>query len=57
MQVIVRDNKMVQTTYNFDPSGLAEAVKFYSAEYKCLNIVGYQVKNNNGEVVSYGGSI
>ena len=60
MLVKVRDNDNVRTDYTFEPNGvsrLEELKKFYGNAYSSLRIQGFQIIDENGEVVYFGGSI
>ena len=59
MQAIVLDNRNIQTTYNFAPDAgrLQQLKEFYTKAYMNLEIQGYQILDDNGNVVKFGGSI
>jgi hypothetical protein len=59
MQVIVRDNKNIETVYNFEPGAnkVSEASRYYANLYMTLQIQGYQIVDETGRTVKFGGSI
>lgn len=60
MLVTVRNNDNTSATYVFSPNGIsrtAEVIKFYRESYRTLNIQGFQVKDDSGNVIAFGGSI
>lgn len=60
MNVTVRSNDNSEQTYIFEPNGIsrtAEVIKFYREAYSALRIQGFQVKDDLGNVLAFGGSI
>ena len=59
MKAIVLDNNNVETTYIFEPNPgrLFQMMEFYSKAYMTLQIQGYQIIDEDGRVVKFGGLI
>lgn len=59
MKVIVRDNKNVETVYNYEPAQgrELELQEYYSNLYRTLQIQGFMIEDNTGKVLSFRGSI
>lgn len=60
MKVTVRNNDNSETMYMFEPNGmqrLVELYSYYAKQYMNLMIQGYQIEDQSGRVVKFGGSI
>lgn len=60
MLVTVRNNDNTSATYVFSPDGIARTanvISFYRDNYKAMTIQGFQVKDDSGNVIAFGGSI